>query len=84
MDVIKELRSIRPSCLAILGSLARFVVFLGIIAAYYNYTEQDVTSSVPAPMVFVACVGFACLGRCGAQITYRLRLGRLIRRLNRY
>ena len=83
MDIKDEVKKVRPSMITIVAGLARFLALLAIIAAYYRYFEDKPSASMPALLVCVACLAFACLGSVGTELRYRVRLNRLLRRINK-
>ena len=83
MDIRDEVKKVRPSVVTILAGLARFLALLAVIAAYYRYFEDKPSPSMPALLVCVACLAFACLGSLRTELRYRVRLGRLLRRIDK-
>jgi len=83
MDVRDELKSVRPSMFTIVAGLARFLALFAIIAGYYRYFDDKPSPSMPALLVCVACLAFACLGSLRTELRYRVRLGKLLRRLDK-
>ena len=84
MDLRDEVKRIRPGIVTILVGLVKFLALSGIVIGYYRYIADGVSTSMPAIIVCVACLAFACLGSLRTELRYRFLLSRLLKRIDRH
>ena len=84
MDLRNEVKNIRPGIGTLLVSLLKFLALSGIVIGYYRYIEEGVSTSMPAIIVCVACLAFACLGSLRTELRYRFLLSRLLKVIDKH